>query len=153
MSGGTRMDAVICNDRPALIDVMEDFFLMYLVICANGAHEGTPPEQRTLSQAIRLGRAMRGHEGVLHVFDTRTNDIREFPEHPVIDTWISTAESAFDILGHIGVKHISTIGVACGGNDYHPHFGSRDHALGDFSPLPALLNKLCVKHGITWTKL
>lgn len=143
-------DLVVCNDWPMLTSCMLIYWEGATFAAPSALHDGAHDWEKSLDMAVALGNAAQGNH--LYTFDLRTNQIRMHPDQPIIEAWVSTAESAFDILGYAGVKEISTIGVDCG-NDYHPSFGTRDHSLGDLSPLQGLLEKLCIKHQITWTKL
>lgn len=145
-------DLTVCNDWPVLPRLSPHS--TRLIATSTGQHEGTPWTQRTILAYQRYMHAMNyiSQFGTLSFFDIRTNPIREFPSHPVCQTYVSSAETAFWILGEKGVTDITTTGVDCS-RDYHSNFPPDKPRGDEFVHLERLLMDLCTKYAITWSKI
>ncbi len=114
-------------------------------------HDSVPAHEYALDFFLSLAPALSRCGSSLAYFNHRGSSMRRSDGHGKIDCYISSVESAIEILALAGARHMRTIGID-GGSEYHFSFGKRNYPCaldGQFEQI----EKLKKKYDLTIEKL
>lgn len=146
----TDPDVVVAMDWDPLKYVLERMVPRRVIVDTGIQHIYWP--------RLRINEAVDRHlrklyDTNLFVFRTHNQPDNDPEAGPGIQIRHASGEVAFDVLGHLGVREITTIGIDGGGLHAkaldEPVVTDRD----PYGPHLDFIRTLCKKHGITWHRI